>query len=77
MSVVLDLSVTISDADYPRLMAAARSAFTDIPKEAPDSVIIEALRQNGMMQMKGLVRAYERAIAIKAAESLDPKIEVS
>lgn len=73
----LNLTVTISDTDYPRLMTAAKAALvSQLGENPPDVAVIEALRQYGIEQMRTLVRNYERALAIRAAESLEPTIEV-
>lgn len=78
MPVTLDLRVTVSDADYPRLIAAARNTFKDeIPQGASDDAIIELLRQYGIQQMRSIVYTYERMLAMKSAEALNPSIEVS
>jgi hypothetical protein len=71
---VMNLSVTIADADLPRLLAAARSVFGD---QLGEPQVIEALRQHGIQQMRQLVHDYERRIAISQAEALVPQIEVS
>ena len=80
---VMNLSVTISDEDVPRLMNAARSVFP-MPIDAEgkerqltDAEVVEYLRQHGIGLMRQLVRNYERAIAMKAAETLEPVITVS
>jgi len=72
---VLDLSITVSDADMPRVLTAARAVFSD-----PDMTVAEmteVLRQYGIQQMLQMVKNYERAVAARAAEALDPQIEVS
>ena len=79
---VLDLSVTVSDTDYPRLMAAAQGALGKVPdgeggqRDLTDAEVIEGIRQHGIGLMKQMVRDYERRIAIMQAEALDPQIEV-
>ena len=70
----LNLSVNVSDADMPRLLAAARSVFGEAAAEAE---IVEAIRQHGIQLMRQMVRNHERKIAIAQAEALDPQIEVS
>lgn len=70
----LNLSVTIADADMPRLLAAARGVFGE---NATEAEITEAIRQHGIQLMKQMVRNHERKAAITAAEALDPQIEVS
>lgn len=75
---VLNLNVTITDADYARLMTAAKAALADqLGANPPDAAVVEALRQYGIDQMRQLVRNYERAVAIRTAEALEPTIEVS
>lgn len=75
---ILDLSITISDDDYPRLMAATKAALVDqLGENPPDAAVIEALRQYGIQQMRTLVHNYERSAAIRAAEALNPTIEVA
>lgn len=64
---VLNLSVTIDDADLPRLLAAAREAFGN--PELNEAQVTEMLRQYGINQMQQLVKNHERRIAIAAAES--------
>lgn len=64
---VLDLSVTIDDADLPRLIAAARDVFFD--PNLTEAQITEMLRQYGIQQMQQLVKNYERRTAISAAEN--------
>lgn len=71
---VLDLRVTVSDKDMPRLLAAARAVFGP---DATEAEIVEAIRQHGIQLMTQMVRNYERRIAIAAAEALDPQIEVA
>lgn len=64
---VLNLSVTIDDADLPRLLSAAREVFSN-PELTQDQVV-EMLRQYGIQQMQQLVKNYERKAAITAAEN--------
>ena len=71
---VLDLSVTIKDADLPRLLDAAREAFNNPAMTQLE--MTEVLRQYGINQMRQLVKNYERKAAIAQAEALDPQIEV-
>lgn len=72
---VLDLSITISDADLPRLMAAARAVFNN--PDMTQAEMTEYLRQYGIQQMQQMVKNYERKVAMMQAEALDPQIEVS
>lgn len=72
---VLNLSVTIDDADLPRLMAAAREVFGN-PGLTEENVV-EMLRQYGISQMTQLVKNYERRMAIAAAENGTYEIGVS
>lgn len=64
---VLNMSITIDDADLPRLMAACRDVFgnPDLTQEA----VTEMLRQYGVQQMQQLVKNYERRLAVAAAEN--------
>lgn len=71
---VLDLRVTVSNADMPRLLAAARAVFGE---NATEAEIVEAIRQHGIQLIGQMVRNHERKLAIAAAEALDPQIEVS
>lgn len=71
---ILDLSVTISDADLPRLLTAARAVFGN--PNMTEEEIVEQLRQHGIGLIQQMIRNYERKIAIAAAEALDPQIEV-
>lgn len=64
---VLDLSVTIDDADYPRLITAAREVFSD--PNLTEAQVTELMRQYAIQQMKQLVKNYEHRMAIAAAES--------
>lgn len=71
---VLDLSITIADADLPRLITAARAVFGK--PDMTQSEMTEYLRQYGINQMQQMVKNYERKVAIAQAEALDPQIEV-
>ncbi len=71
---VLDLRITVSDADMPRLLEAARAVFGE---KATEAEVTEAIRQHGIQLMRQMVRNYERKIAIAKAEALDPQIEVA
>lgn len=71
---VLDLSITVGDADLPRLIAAARAVFNS--PNMTQAEMTEYLRQYGIQQMTQMVKNYERSLAVRAAESLDPQIEV-
>lgn len=80
---VLDLRVTVADGDYERVMAAARATFGTLPdgnggeREMTDAEIVEGIRQHGIGLIRQLVSNVERKAAIKAAEALQPTIEVS
>lgn len=79
---VINLSVTISDSDMPRLFAAARGAFGPVPdgqggtRDMSEAEVIEGIRQHGIGLIQQLVRNYERKVALAAAEALDPQIVV-
>lgn len=72
---VLNLSVTISDADLARLLEAARATFS------ADTLTVEQmtemLRQYGVNQMRQMVKNYERRLAVAAAENGAYEIEVA
>lgn len=70
----LDLRVTVSDKDMPRLLAAARAVFGN--PEMTEAEIVERIRQHGISLIKTMIANYERKAAIAAAEALDPQIEV-
>lgn len=72
---VLNLSVTIDDADLPRLLAAAREVFGN--PDLTEAQVTEMLRQYGINQMQQLVKNYERRAAIVAAENGTYEIGVS
>lgn len=75
---VLDLSVTVADADYPRLIQAAKAAMIDrLPPNPTDAMVIEGIRQHGIQLMRSMVRNYEKGLAVAAAEALEPTIEVT
>ncbi len=72
---VLDLRVTVSDKDMPRLLAAARAVFGNPALTEPE--IVEGIRQHGISLIKTMIANYERKVAIAQAEALDPQIEVA
>lgn len=72
---VLDLRVTVADADMPRVLAAARAVFNN--PAMTEAEMTELLRQYGIQQMRSMVGAYEKRLAVAAAEALDPQIEVA
>ncbi len=63
---VLNLSVTIPDAELPRVQTAARDMFND--PAMTNGQIQEALRQEVISMIKGMVRRFERKVAVLAAE---------
>lgn len=71
----LDLSVTISDADLPRLLAASRAVFGN--QDLTVEQMTEMLRQYGIGQMHEMVRNYERKVAVAVAENATYSIEVA
>ena len=72
---VLDLRVTISDDDIPRLLTAARDVFGNAELELPQ--LTEMLRQYGISQMTQMIANYERRVAIAAAENASYGIGVT
>lgn len=72
---ILDLRVTVSDTDMPRLLAAARAVFGNDKLSEPE--IVEGIRQHGISLIKTMIANYERKVAIAQAEALDPQIEVT
>jgi hypothetical protein len=72
---VLNLTMTIDDAEVPRLVAAARAVFENDTLTLEQ--ITEMLRQYGISQMTQMIGNYERRVAIAAAESATYGIEVS
>lgn len=63
----LNLSVIIPDAQLSRVQAAARSAYED--PNMTNSQMIERIRQDTILMIKGMVQRYEKALLVAAAEA--------
>lgn len=72
--ITLDLSVTISEQNMGRLVAAARHVFGN--EAMTEAEVTEAVRQHGIGLIKQMIKQYERGVAVAWAEGLDPDIEV-
>lgn len=72
---VLNLSVTIPDAQLPRVQNATRATFGQVPdgaggfRDMTNAEIVERIRQEVIQMLKGIVRRHERAALVAAAEA--------
>jgi hypothetical protein len=64
---ILNLSVTVPDAQLPRVQAAARAAFED--PNMTNNQMIERIRQETISMIKGMVQRYEKGLLVAAAEA--------
>ena len=80
---VINLSVTVPNAQVPRLEAAAKAAFGQVPdgaggmRDLTSQEIVDRLKLEVISILKGMVIRYERSQAIKAAESLEPVLDAT
>lgn len=80
---ILNLPITILDADIPRLQLATRRTYGQVPdgqgghRDMTDAEIVERLRLEVVERLRGMVVITERSAAIAAAEALDPQVGVS
>lgn len=79
----LNLSVIVPNAQLARVQAAIRATFGQVDngvgemRDMTDAELLERLRQDVMMTIRGMVIRYERSAAIKAAEALEPIVDVT
>jgi hypothetical protein len=72
---ILNLSVTVPDAEVARLQAAARGHFGQVDdgagelRDLSNAEITERLRQDVVAMLKQMVRRHERQAALLAAEA--------
>lgn len=70
----INLSVTVPDAQLPRVQTAARLTFGQVPdgsggfRDMTNTEIVERIRQEVILMLKQLVFRSERQVAIAAAE---------
>lgn len=80
---VINLSVTIPNAQLSRVQAAVRATFGQVPdgaggmRDMTDAELVERLRQDVIQTIKGMVIRFERSAAIAAAEKLEPVVDAT
>lgn len=80
---ILNLSVTIPNAQISRVQTAVRAAFGQVPdgtggmRDMTDEELVEKLRQDVIQTIKGMVIQHERSAAIAAAEKLEPVVDAT
>lgn len=72
---VVNLSITVADADVSRVLDAARATW-NIPAATPAEAQ-ERLRQEVIGMIRRMVSETERRVALDAANALDPQVTIS
>jgi hypothetical protein len=78
---VVNLSITIPDAQMARVQAACRAAFGQVDdgaggfRDLTNAEIVERLRQGVITQIKTMVSRSEREAARIAAEAMQPTVD--
>lgn len=71
----LNLSVAIPDAQLPRVQAATRAFYGQVEtspgvfRDMTNAEIVERLRQEVILTIKGIVHRHEKAVLVAAAEA--------
>lgn len=71
----LNMNINIPDAQMPRIQAAARATYGQVPdglggmREMTNPELTERMRQDFILTLKGMVQRYERQLLVQQAEA--------
>ena len=71
----INLSVTIPDAQLPRVQAAARGMFGQVDdgngglRDMTNNEVVARLKLETILMIKSIVHRYERSVLVAAAEA--------